>query len=77
MNKQFFKDTFGWGFLLWLLGYNLGIILFMIAPPSIIGWVIAPIATVITVSISEPPKDLCKIFFQIKTDKRNMKQVEA
>lgn len=48
INKQLFKDTFGWGFLLWLLGYILGIILFMIVPPSIIGWIITPVATIIT-----------------------------
>lgn len=50
-DKQFFKDTLGWGFLLWLFGYILGIIFFAVAPPSIIGWIIAPIATIITLSI--------------------------
>jgi hypothetical protein len=48
MNKQFFKDTIGWGFLLWLIGYILGIVLFMVAPPSMIGWIIMPIGMVIT-----------------------------
>lgn len=42
------KDTFGWGFTLWLIGYVLGIILFMIVPPSILGWIIMPIGTIIT-----------------------------
>ncbi len=48
MNKQVYKDAFGWGFLLWLIGYALGIILFAIVPPSMIGWVIMPIGIVIT-----------------------------
>ena len=48
MNKYFFKDTLGWGFLLWLTGYILGIVLFMIVPPSTIGWIISPIATIFT-----------------------------
>jgi hypothetical protein len=50
-NKLFFQDTFGWGFLLWLFGYILGIILFMVVPPASIGWIIAPIATIITLWI--------------------------
>jgi len=48
MNKQLFRDALGWGFLLWLIGYVLGIVLFMIVPPSIIGWVIMPIGIIIT-----------------------------
>ncbi|HCW09057.1 MAG TPA: hypothetical protein DGG95_17000 [Cytophagales bacterium] len=48
LDKSFFKDTLGWGFLLWLLGYVLGIVFFMIMPAHMIGWVITPIATIIT-----------------------------
>lgn len=48
MNKQFYKDALGWGCILWLIGYVLGIIFFLIVPASIIGWVIMPIGTVIT-----------------------------
>lgn len=48
MNKQLLKDTLGWGILLWLIGYVLGIILFMIMPPSMIGWIIMPLGTIIT-----------------------------
>lgn len=48
MNKQLFKDAFGWGFVLWLIGYALGIILFALVPLSLIGWIIMPIGTVIT-----------------------------
>jgi len=48
-NKQFYRDTFGWGFLLWLIGYLLGIILFFIVPKSMIGWILTPIAILITI----------------------------
>jgi len=48
MTKQFFKDAFGWGFILWLIGYALGMILFSIVPLSTIGWIIMPIGTIIT-----------------------------
>jgi hypothetical protein len=37
-----------WGFVLWLIGYILGFIFFAMVPPSMIGWVIMPIGTVIT-----------------------------
>lgn len=49
MGKQLLKDAFGWGFLLWLIGYALGIILFSVLPTSTIGWVIMPIGILITV----------------------------
>lgn len=48
MNKQFIKDAFGWGFILWLIGYILGIVLFFIVPPNLIGWVITPAGILIT-----------------------------
>lgn len=48
INKQLYKDIFGWGFLLWLFGYLLGIILFFAVPKSMIGWMITPIATIAT-----------------------------
>lgn len=43
MNLQLFKDTIGWGFLLWLIGYILGFVLFFVVPPALIGWVIMPV----------------------------------
>jgi hypothetical protein len=49
MNKQLLRDAFGWGFILWLIGFTLGMILFFIVPPAAIGWVILPIALAITV----------------------------
>lgn len=48
MAKHIFKDAFGWGFILWLIGYALGIMLFSVVPLSMIGWIIMPIGTVVT-----------------------------
>jgi hypothetical protein len=48
MRIQFLKDMVGWGFLLWLIGYLLGILLFPFVPPNMIGWVIMPIGIIIT-----------------------------
>lgn len=48
VNRQLVKDALGWGFLLWLIGYALGIMLFTMVPLSLIGWIIMPIGTSIT-----------------------------
>lgn len=48
MTKQLLKDAFLWGFIIWLIGYVLGIVLFAIVSPSLIGWVIMPIGILIT-----------------------------
>lgn len=48
MNKQLLRDSLGWGFILWFIGYVLGILLFFVLPPSLIGWVIMPIGLIIT-----------------------------
>ncbi|MBI4250397.1 hypothetical protein HY622_02305 [Candidatus Uhrbacteria bacterium] len=48
MNKQCIKDGLGWGFLLWLIGYGLGMALFSLVPLWAIGWIITPIATAVT-----------------------------
>lgn len=48
MRKQLLKDTLGWGVILWLIGYVLGMIFFPIMPASMIGWAIFPIGIVIT-----------------------------
>lgn len=47
-NKQLLKLSVGWGLALWFIGYVLSFILFFVVPPSLIGWVIAPIGTAIT-----------------------------
>lgn len=47
MTKRFFKDAYLWGFVLWLIGYLMGIIFFFIVPKDMIGWLITPIGIVI------------------------------
>ena len=51
MTKSFYKDAFGWGFLLWLIGYVLGIILFMFVSINLLGWVIMPICTALSILV--------------------------
>lgn len=67
MDKQFLKDAFGWGFLLWLIGYGLGIMLFAVVPLSMIGWIIMPIGTVITlwVLVKKIKADSFKYYTQL------------
>lgn len=48
MNKQLLKDSLGWGLVLWLIGYALGIVLVFVIPTSIVGWIIMPIGVLIT-----------------------------
>lgn len=48
MTKQLLKDTLGWGFILWLIGYGLGIMLYAVVPLSLIGWIVMPVGTLIT-----------------------------
>ena len=48
MTKQLLKDALGWGFVLWLIGYALGIMFFTIIPISMVGWVIMPIGIVMS-----------------------------
>ncbi len=48
LNRQLFKDSLGWGFVLWLIGYALGIVFFFVVPPALLGWVIMPIGVIIT-----------------------------
>ena len=49
IDRQFIKDALGWGFILWLIGYALGILLFTIVPLYMIGWIIMPIGMFITI----------------------------
>ena len=48
MSKQFLKDSFGWGLMLWLIGYIMGIVFFFVFPPALIGWVILPFGFIVT-----------------------------
>jgi hypothetical protein len=52
MNRQFLKDALLWGIILWLIGYALGFILFAFVPMSLIGWIIMPIGTVLTIWVA-------------------------
>ncbi len=48
MNKRLWLDVAGWGFLLWLIGYVLGFILFAVVPVALIGWYVMPAGIAIT-----------------------------
>ena len=48
MNTRLLKDALGWGIVLWLVGYVLGMLLFAVVPPSAIGWIILPIGVGVT-----------------------------
>jgi hypothetical protein len=41
-------NLFGWGLILWLIGYLLGILFFMFIPAYLIGWEIMPFGILIT-----------------------------
>jgi hypothetical protein len=51
MNKKKLMDFVGWGLLLWFIGYILGIIAFMVVPPSLIGWVVMPLGIAATLFV--------------------------
>jgi hypothetical protein len=51
MNKQLVKDALGWGVVLWLIGYLLGIVLFMFVSQGMIGWFIMPIGIALSLWI--------------------------
>jgi len=51
MLKTIIKDTVGFGLLLWIVGYVLGIVLFFLVPSSQIGWYILPIGLVFSLWI--------------------------
>ena len=47
--KEKIKSMLTWGFILWLIGYIAGFVLFFIVPKAYIGWVITPFATLLTI----------------------------
>jgi hypothetical protein len=47
--KDKVKNMLVWGFALWLSGYIAGFVLFFIVPKDVIGWIITPFATLLTV----------------------------
>jgi hypothetical protein len=52
LSAQFLKDALGWGSVLWLVGYVLGMMLFTLVPASDIGWIIMPIGTAIALWVA-------------------------
>jgi hypothetical protein len=52
VNKQFVEGRLGLGLVLWLVGYVLGIVLFALVPASLIGWIITPIGTAISLWVA-------------------------
>jgi signal peptidase I len=52
MSRRLIKDTLGWGFILWLIGYALGFVFFALVPANMIGWFIMPIGAVITLWVA-------------------------
>ena len=52
MNRRLVKDGFGLGLVLWLIGYVLGVMLFAFVPTNLIGWIITPIGTAVTLWVA-------------------------
>lgn len=46
--KTFFKDTLGWGFIVWLVGYILGFVLVFLVPIAMVGWIVMPFGVAFT-----------------------------
>jgi len=46
------RDALGWGLALWVVGYVLGVVLFAFVPANVIGWVITPFGTALTLWIA-------------------------
>ncbi len=51
MSKRMLQDFIGWGLLLWVFGYLLGMLLFFVVPTNLIGWIITPIGTILALFI--------------------------
>jgi hypothetical protein len=48
---QILKNSLFWGFVLWLIGWVLGVVLFMTPLRPVMGWVIMPVGTLITLLV--------------------------
>jgi hypothetical protein len=59
------KNTIFWGLILWFMGWVLGVIAYMIVPVNMIGWVVSPIATIVTlwVLFKKIHRDSLKCYF--------------
>ena len=65
MQTKMFKDGLVWGFVLWLIGYVLGIVLFPFVANAVLGWVIMPIGVILTlwVLIKKVKGELLKLLY--------------
>src|SRR4030065_814446 len=52
MFKKRFMDTAGWGFILWFIGYGLGMIFLVLVPTYMIGGFVLPIGIPITIYVA-------------------------
>ena len=52
MRPRLWKEAVGWGILLWLVGYVLGVLLFAFVPAGLIGWIITPFGTALALWIA-------------------------
>jgi hypothetical protein len=51
VTKKRIIEFVGWGFVLWLIGYILGFVFFMLLPHELIGWAIMPIGILLTLIV--------------------------
>ncbi len=51
MSRRFWIDALLWGFVLWLIGYILGILFFSVVPANLLGWAIMPIGIAVALWI--------------------------
>lgn len=51
VSKQLIFDSLGWGLALWLFGYFLGILAFFFVQPVLIGWIVMPVGTGVTLLV--------------------------
>jgi hypothetical protein len=66
MKRSFLKQSFGWGFLLWFIGYLLGIVFFMFVPVEAIGWFVTPIGVAVTLWVLFKKIHLEKLIYFLK-----------
>jgi len=64
--NKFLKEVVGWGVGLWAIGYVLGIIVFMVVPVGMIGWVVSPIGILITLWVLMKKIDGVDMMYYLK-----------
>ena len=67
MNTQLVKDAMGWGLVLWVIGYALGMMLFAFVPANLMGWIIMPIGAAIAlwVAFAKVKGDTLRYYFLV------------